>query len=192
MQKILYNILEIVIFVHLICINIQFPMTLKSKIERFELIRKIISTEVISNQDDLQSRLLSMGMEVTQATLSRDLKTLQVIKVSDAKLGYFYKLPSYDLPHPEGDEAISARMNFLADGVLGIEFSGNLGVIRTLPGFASSTALAVDESGCREVLGTIAGDDTILVVIRDGFGRNDVIRALVTLMPKLENKLHVG
>jgi transcriptional regulator of arginine metabolism len=192
MQKILYNILKIVIFVLLICINIQYPMTLKSKIERFELIRKIISTEVISNQDDLQSRLLSQGMEVTQATLSRDLKTLQVIKVSDAKLGYFYKLPSYDLPHQEGDEAISARMNFLADGVLGIEFSGNLGVIRTLPGFASSTALAVDESGCREVLGTIAGDDTILVVIRDGFGRNDVIRALVTLMPKLENKLHVG
>ena len=167
-------------------------MTLKSKIERFELIRKIISTEVISNQDDLQSRLLSMGMEVTQATLSRDLKTLQVIKVSDAKRGYVYKLPSYDLLHPEEEEASSARMNFLADGVLGIEFSGNLGVIRTLPGFASSTALAVDESGCREVLGTIAGDDTILVVIRDGFGRNDVIRALVALMPKLENKLHVG
>jgi transcriptional regulator of arginine metabolism len=83
-------------------------------------------------------------------------------------------------------------MNFLADGVLGIEFSGNLGVIRTLPGFASSTALAIDESGSTEILGTIAGDDTILLVIRDGFGRHDVIKALVTIMPKLENKLHAG
>lgn len=167
-------------------------MTLKSKVERFELIRKIISSEVISNQDDLQSRLLSMGMEVTQATLSRDLKTLHVIKVSDAKLGYVYRLPSGDIQDAGEGEAGLMRMNFLADGVLGIEFSGNLGVIRTLPGFASSTALAIDESGCREVLGTIAGDDTILVVIRDGYGRNDVISALVALMPKLENKLHVG
>jgi transcriptional regulator of arginine metabolism len=181
-----------VIFVFLFCINIQFIMTLKSKVERFELIRKIISTEVVSNQDDLQSRLLSMGMEGTQATLSRDLKTLQVIKVSDAKIGYAYRLPSGDMLHAEEGEAGLMRMNFLADGVLGIEFSGNLGVIRTLPGFASSTALAIDESGCREVLGTIAGDDTILVVIRDGYGRNDVISALIALMPRLENKLHVG
>jgi transcriptional regulator of arginine metabolism len=192
MHKKLYNIPKMVIIVFLFCINIQFTMTLKSKVERFELIRKIISTEVVSNQDDLQSRLLSMGMDVTQATLSRDLKTLQVIKVSDAKLGYAYRLPSSDLSHQEEGEAGSLRMNFLADGVLGIEFSGNLGVIRTLPGFASSTALAIDESGCREVLGTIAGDDTILVVIRDGYGRNDVISALVALMPRLENKLHVG
>ncbi|MCL4484293.1 MAG: hypothetical protein M1445_17080 [Bacteroidetes bacterium] len=162
---------------------------MKKKIERFELIKKIISSEVISNQDDLQLRLHSLGMEVTQATLSRDLKSLQVIKVSDAKAGYAYRLPSYDMLHPAQNEAGPSRMNFLADGVLGIEFSGNLGVIKTLPGFAPSTALAIDESGCKEILGTIAGDDTILVVIRDGVGRNDVIHALVTIMPKLENRL---
>ena len=62
-------------------------------------------------------------------------------------------------------------------------------MIKTLPGFASSTAVAIDESGCKEILGTIAGDDTILVVIRDGVGRNDVTRALVGIMPKLENRL---
>lgn len=162
---------------------------MKKKIERFELIKKIISSEVISNQDDLQLRLHAMGMEVTQATLSRDLKSLQVIKVSDAKAGYAYRLPSYDMLHPSQNEAGPSRMNFLADGVLGIEFSGNLGVIKTLPGFAPSTALAIDESGCKEILGTIAGDDTILVVIRDGVGRNDVIHALVAIMPKLQNRL---
>jgi len=162
---------------------------LKNKVERFELIKKIISSEVISNQDDLQLRLLSMGMEVTQATLSRDLKSLQVIKVSDAKVGYIYRLPSYEMLHPHEHEANASRMGFLADGVLGMEFSGNLGVIKTLPGFAPSTALAIDESGCKEILGTIAGDDTILVVMRDGVGRNDVIRALVGIMPNLESKL---
>lgn len=162
---------------------------MKNKDERFELIKKIISSEVISNQDDLQLRLLSMGMEVTQATLSRDLKSLQVIKVSDAKVGYAYRMPSSDLLHPSQSEANPSRLNFLADGVLGIEFSGNLGVIKTLPGFASSTALAIDGSGCSEILGTIAGDDTILLVIRDGVGRNDVIKALVGFMPRLENRL---
>ena len=162
---------------------------MKNREERFELIKKIISGEVISNQDDLQMRLNSMGMEVTQATLSRDLKSLQVIKVSDAKSGYAYRLPSYEMLHPEEREAGTTRQNYLADGVLGIEFSGNLGVMKTLPGFASSTALAIDESGCREILGTIAGDDTILVVMRDGVGRNDVIRALVAIMPRLENRL---
>jgi transcriptional regulator of arginine metabolism len=91
--------------------------------------------------------------------------------------------------HPGEKEVNPSRLNFLADGVLGIEFSANLGVIKTLPGFAPSTALAIDESGCTEILGTIAGDDTILVVIRDGIGRNDVIKALVAIMPKLENRL---
>jgi transcriptional regulator of arginine metabolism len=162
---------------------------LKNKEERFELIKQIISGEVISNQDDLQLRLMAQGMEVTQATLSRDLKSLQVIKVSDAKAGYVYRLPSYDLLHSSHNEANSSRVDFLADGVLGIEFSGNLGVIKTLPGFASSTALAIDESGCKEILGTIAGDDTILLVIKDGVGRNDVTRALVGIMPKLENRI---
>ncbi len=162
---------------------------MKNKTERFELIKKIISGEVISNQDDLQHRLLSMGLEVTQATLLRDLKSLQVIKVSDAKVGYVYKLPSYDLLHAPMNDANPSRMNFLADGVLGIEFSANLGVIKTLPGFASSTALAIDESGCDEIIGTIAGDDTILVVMRDGVGRNDVIRALTGIMPKLEGRI---
>jgi transcriptional regulator of arginine metabolism len=162
---------------------------LKNRTERFELIKKIISSEVISNQDDLQLRLQSLGMEVTQATLSRDLKLLQVIKVSDAKMGYSYRLPYENhgkLPQPA--ENLS-RMSFLADGVLGIEFSGNLGVIKTLPGFAPSTALAIDESECREIIGTIAGDDTVLVVIRDGAGRNDVIKDLVSIMPKLEKRL---
>lgn len=162
---------------------------MKNKVERFELIKKIISSEVISNQDDLQLRLLSMGMEVTQATLSRDLKSLQVIKVSDAKVGYAYRLPNYDLHPSVPGEVNPTRLNLLADGVLGIEFSGNLGVIKTLPGFAPSTALAIDESGCSEIIGTIAGDDTILLVLRDGIGKNDVIRALVGIMPKLENRL---
>jgi transcriptional regulator of arginine metabolism len=162
---------------------------LKNKEERIAMIKRIISSEVISNQDDLQIRLQILGIEVTQATLSRDLKSLQVIKVSDARTGYFYRLPSAGLTNSQVNEGGISRMNFLAEGVIGIEFSGNLGVLKTLPGFASSTALAIDGSGCQEILGTIAGDDTILLVIKDGVGRNDVVKALVGIMPRLGEKL---
>ena len=92
---------------------------MKNKEERFELIKKIISSEVISNQDDLQLRLLTQGMDVTQATLSRDLKSLQVIKVSDAKVGYVYRLPSFERLHPTL-EASQSRLNYLADGIRAI------------------------------------------------------------------------
>ena len=157
--------------------------------KRHILVKTLISAGGISNQTQLQKVLKQKGVKVTQATLSRDLKALQVIKVSDAKAGYAYRLPTYDMLHPSTGEALPPRLNFLADGVLGIEFSGNLGVIKTLPGFASSTALAIDESGCSEIIGTIAGDDTILLVLRDGIGKSDVIRALVSIMPKLESRL---
>ncbi|MEI7829148.1 MAG: ArgR family transcriptional regulator [Prolixibacteraceae bacterium] len=162
---------------------------MKNRDERFELIKKIISNEVISNQDDLQLKLLSKGLEVTQATLSRDLKAMQVIKVSDSKVGYAYRLPTGSAINSGNMEGAPSRLNFLADGVLGIEFSGNLGVIKTLPGFASSTALAIDEACSSEILGTIAGDDTILLIIREGIGRSDVTKTLIGIMPKLENRL---
>ncbi|MCE1198808.1 MAG: ArgR family transcriptional regulator [Marinilabiliales bacterium] len=162
---------------------------MKNKSERFELIRQIISNEVISNQDELLMRLLEVGMEVTQATLSRDLKSLQVIKVSDGKGGYAYRMANHDIMQPHLSEPGPVRLALLADGVLGINFSGNLGVMKTLPGFASSIALAIDEASVKEILGTIAGDDTILIVVKEGVGRSEVIRALISVMPKLEQKL---
>lgn len=161
----------------------------KNREERILMIRKIISAEVISSQDHLQTRLLEMGMDVTQATLSRDLKTLHVIKVSDEKAGYIYRIPGKELFDKSPSNPDLLRMNFLAEGVLGIEFSGNLGVMKTLPGYAGGIALAIDNSNSPEIMGTIAGDDTILLVMREGIGRNDVIRALITIMPKLENRL---
>ncbi len=161
----------------------------KNREERIEMIRKIISTEIISSQDDLQSRLEEIGVEVTQATLSRDLKLLQVIKVSDAKTGYIYRLPGKEMADPPVESPDLARMNFLAEGVIGIEFSGNLGVMKTLAGYAGGIALAIDNSRSAEIIGTIAGDDTILLVMREGVGRNDVTKALKTIMPGLENRI---
>ena len=156
--------------------------------QRIQMIQRIISEEVISSQDDLQIRLQELGCDVTQATLSRDLKSLQVMKVSDVKSGYIYKLAVNNTVIQQRNSETS-RLDFLADGVVGIDFSGNLGVIKTLPGYANSVAIMIDKANPFEVLGTVAGDDTILLIIREGIGRNDLIQALKNIMPKLDNKI---
>jgi len=156
--------------------------------QRIQMIKTIISEQIISSQDDLQIRLLELGCDVTQATLSRDLKSLQVMKVSDVKSGYIYRLADIGpVNQPRNSE--TSRLDFLADGVVGIEFSANLGVIRTLPGYANSVAIMIDKANPFEILGTVAGDDTILLIMREGVGRNDLIQALKSIMPKLESKI---
>jgi len=161
---------------------------MKDRSQRIQMIQKIISEEVISSQDDLQIRLQELGCDVTQATLSRDLKSLQVMKVSDVKSGYIYKLAVNNTIIQQRNSETS-RLDFLADGVVGIEFSANLGVIKTLPGYANSVAIMIDKANPIEILGTVAGDDTILLIMREGVGRNDVTQALKNIMPKLDSKI---
>ncbi len=152
------------------------------------LIRKIISDEVIGSQDELQIRLQELGCEVTQATLSRDLKSMHVTKASDDQNGYVYRLAGNEQVSGESASALLQR-DYMADGVAGIEFSSNLGVVKTLPGYANSVAILIDKVNPYEILGTVAGDDTILLIMREGIGRSDVIQVLKSIMPKLENKI---
>ncbi|MDP3432121.1 MAG: ArgR family transcriptional regulator, partial [Bacteroidota bacterium] len=117
---------------------------------------------------------------------SRDLKILKVAKVSDQALGYVYVIP-------EGlnteNQRENSRINFMADGFRDLQFSGNLAVMRTMPGYASSLAAVIDNSEPYEIIGTIAGDDTILIIMREGVTHSDLINSLILIMPKLEDKL---
>ena len=114
-------------------------------------------------------RLNQEGFSVTQATLSRDIRSLKVIKVHGANGSYAYKLPSPQASDMAKDEALRPGR---------IEFSGNLAVIKTRPGYAMGLASDIDDQAPREILGTIAGDDTILVIPREGYAREDVALAL--------------
>jgi len=158
---------------------------MKNKIQRQLAIRKVISNGDVHGQEELLHKLKLMGFDLTQATLSRDLKKLQVAKVPDAVKGYRYIIPET----VQQESNAVQKVNFLADGFKGIEFSGNLGVIRTLPGYASSIASVIDGASPWEILGTIAGDDTILIISREGVSRSDIINALILIMPNLEKKL---
>ena len=159
---------------------------MKNRTKRQLAIKQAILNGRISNQDELLHIMKDQGFELTQATLSRDLKILKVAKVSDHALGYVYVIP-------EGvnteNQRENSRINFLADGFRDLQFSGNLAVIRTMPGYASSLAAVIDNSEPYEIIGTIAGDDTILLIMREGVTHSDLINSLILIMPKLEDKL---
>jgi len=149
---------------------------------RLARLRQIIETRKIGSQEMLLQILHAEGFAVTQATLSRDLKLLKVGRVPDGKAGYLY---TFSEP---GLKAASekALIEDFRRGFLSIEFSGSYAVIKTLPGHANSVAFALDNLNLREVLGTIAGDDTILVIPRDGVDRGMLLGVLKARIPGLE------
>lgn len=161
---------------------------MKNRSKRLIAIRKIISVQRIGSQEELLSRLKEEGLDYTQATLSRDLKFLKVARIPDGDNGYLYRISGPADMQPAGSQR-TARADYLADGFRSINFSANMAVIKTLPGYASSIAAMIDESDPFELIGTIAGDDNILLVMREGVSRNDLINALILIFPGLEDKL---
>ncbi len=159
---------------------------MKSRLQRQVEIRKIIQNGNVRSQEELLVELKAKGFDMTQATLSRDLKELQIAKVPHPAKGYVYVFP-------EGKTISNSKeqnqVNFLADGFRDLRFSGNLAVLRTQPGYASSIAAVIDKANSWEILGTIAGDDTILIIQKEGISKLDLINALITIMPNLKGKL---
>lgn len=131
------------------------------KIRRKFAIIDIISNQRISTQEELCEILKNSGYDVTQATVSRDVKELQLIKIPDSQ-GYYYALPD-NSPILNSHE----RMRRLfQDSVISIDYSKNIVVIKTLPGAAQSIASLIDTAELENVLGTVAGDDTIFIVVK--------------------------
>jgi len=159
---------------------------MKNRVSRQLAIKQIIISSEIRSQDELLVKLHAQGFDLTQATLSRDLKALKVAKVPSGDLGYMYVIP--EGMNVESRDA-SDEVNFLADGFRDLSFSGNLAVMRTRPGYASSIAAVLDNAEPYEILGSIAGDDTILLVMREGVSPRDLKNSLVLIMPKLQDKI---
>jgi transcriptional regulator of arginine metabolism len=159
---------------------------MKNRFKRQAEIRKVIQKGNVHSQDELLVQLKELGFDLTQATLSRDLKEMQVAKVPHPAKGYVYVMP-------EGEKIITkpaqSGINYLADGFRDLLFSGNLAVLRTQPGYASTIAAVIDKAEPWEILGTVAGDDTILIIMKEGITKLDLINALVTIMPKLEGRI---
>jgi len=157
---------------------------MKTRTQRILTVKKIIENQKISSQEELLEILVKGGFKITQATLSRDLKFLRAAKIADASRGYIYFLPSQE---SEQENLLSVD-NFPLNGFVSVEFAWHLGVIRTLPGYASSIASAIDKLGAYQIIGTIAGDDTILIIPREGATKQDVKHILAGLIPEIKTK----
>lgn len=142
---------------------------MKSKQARLNAIQQIISTHSIESQEELLQLLNKMGYRITQATLSRDIRELKLIKTHENG-NYVYRFP--------GHVVTQQTQNRQTQSSHPIEFSGNLVVVKTPPGYAMGIAGDIDRHAPDEILGTIAGDDTILVIPREGYDREQITNAL--------------
>ena len=158
---------------------------MKIKNNRLEALRLIISSQQLGSQDELLNALQREGFKLTQATLSRDLKQLKVAKAASMSGNYVYVLPNETM-YKRVSTPNSIREMMKVPGFVSINFSGNLGIIKTRPGYASSIAWNIDNSDVPEILGTIAGDDTIFIVIKEGIKHQEVVDALSDIVPNMK------
>lgn len=157
---------------------------MKVKNSRLEAIKMLISSMELGSQEEVLQALEKEGFRLTQATLSRDLKQLKVAKAASMSGKYVYVLPN-DTMYKRVSTPHSIMEMLQISGFLSINFSGNIGVIKTRPGYASSIAYNIDNSNSMNIIGTIAGDDTILIVIKEGVNTQDVINELGNVIPNI-------
>ena len=151
----------------------------RKKNERQQLILDIIKNRQVSSQEELVNALAEHGIRVTQATLSRDIKKLHITKVSTADNRYVYIVPnSNDIT----DTLLSANPNHSV-GFESLTFSGNIAVVKTRNGYASGLAYDIDMSHTPEILGTIAGADTIFLVMSEDVSREKAREVLSRFIP---------
>lgn len=148
---------------------------------RLEVIKDIIQTKDIGSQDELLTELAALGHKLTQATLSRDLKLLKVVKGITPSGKNAYMLPAnqyYRRVREHRQEGVAVRNGFMS-----IRISGQLAVIKCRPGYASGLASDIDNAKFNEIIGTIAGDDTIFLALEEGYDRETLEADLRTIVP---------
>ena len=149
-----------------------------NKRERHLAIHEIVETQAVQSQDELRKLLRHRGLEVTQSTLSRDLHELRLARIpTDDGLRYAFT----DGSGTAGDYDRGALDHLLPQFFDKVDGTGELVVLHTVSGGAQPVAAAIDSESWPDVLGTIAGDDTILLVCRSADARTRVIRRLTTL-----------
>ena len=155
------------------------------RLDRIETLRYILTTQRVGGQNDILHELARHGFHVTQATLSRDLHRLKAVKIPTEE-GFAYVLP--DNPLYRRTNSPRAVPDYLRPaGFVSLDFSGNMAVMHTRPGYAGSMASEIDTHGLTGVIGTLAGDDTILIIMNETTPRQTVIDQLGELFPAVKS-----
>jgi transcriptional regulator of arginine metabolism len=140
-------------------------------------IREIIANGIVETQDELVDALRETGMQVTQATVSRDIKELQLIKIPAGDGRYKYSLPQEQRYNP-----VHKLKRALLDHFVNIDFTDNLVVMKCLPGTANAIGSMLDNMEWSEVMGTICGDDTILIICRTKTQSSELVERLNSMI----------
>ena len=147
------------------------------KYSRQAMILEIIEKNVVETQEDLTELLKKGGYPVTQATVSRDIKELQLVKVSDENGVLRYSVMK------EADLALQGKMlSVYTHAFLSADYANNIVIVKTLSGMGPAVAAAIDSLRFDEVLGSIAGDDTIMLVCRTEKYAEDIVQVLIGLV----------
>lgn len=158
---------------------VDFWIFMGKKSERLSIIKRIIAEELIGSQEELIQHLERRGIHATQSTLSRDFKEINISKMPHPEKGYIYV----------SAENIVSRSEFgtsnLGDAIMGVKFSGNMGVIITKSGYANAIGVIVDSRKSPYILGTVAGDNTIIMVLREDASHKLIMDVLISAFPEL-------
>ena len=171
-----------------ICILLQenqnIYTVMKVKNSRLEALKMLISSMELSSQEEVLKELEKEGFKLTQATLSRDLKQLKVAKAASMNGKYVYVLPNETMYRRVTTPRKATEM-MQRSGYISVNISGQLAIIKTRPGYASALAYDIDNSDSPYILGSIAGDDTIFIALREGASRGQVLEALSYVIPEI-------
>ena len=157
-------------------------MDAKKGTRRLETLRAILTEKDVASQEAIMEELARAGYKMTQATLSRDLHTLHATKVVGST-GYTYILPDHPLYRRILSPTINSRQTNGNSGFIRMNFSGQMAVIHTRPGYATLLASEIDDHELQTVEGTVAGDDTIIVVLQEQADRKQFIEELAEIVP---------
>ena len=148
--------------------------------QRHQMIMKLVSEKCIDTQESLQAELAKKGFSVTQATVSRDIKELSLIKTVSADGSYRYSIPS--LKKSGMQDGGSAVLGFISDSVLSVDYAGNTVVVKCHSGMAQAVCAKLDSTGLDNVVGTLAGDDTIFILMRTESDAQRLLKELNSIL----------
>ena len=157
---------------------------MKVKNSRLETLKMLISSMELSSQEEVLKVLEQEGFKLTQATLSRDLKQLKVAKAASMNGKYVYVLPNETMYRRVTTPRKATEM-LQRSGYISVNISGQLAIVKTRPGYASAIAYDIDNLDSSYILGSIAGDDTIFIALREGSTRGQVLDALSYVIPEI-------
>ena len=148
--------------------------------QRHQMIMKLVSEKCIDTQESLQAELAKKGFSVTQATVSRDIKELSLIKTIAPDGSYRYSIPA--LKKSGMQEGGSAVLSFISESVSSVDYAGNTVVVKCHSGMAQAVCAKLDDTGLDNVVGTLAGDDTIFILMRTESDAQRLLKELNTIL----------